>query len=43
VDLEPMPRIRRIEDSLGAIPAFSAAHPDRTSRQNADAPGSNAR
>jgi len=32
VDLEPMPKIRRIEDTLKAIPAFANAHPDRTPR-----------
>ena len=30
VDLEPMPRIRRIAESLERLPAFAAAHPDRT-------------
>lgn len=28
VDLEQMPKIRRISDKLGEIPAFAAAHPD---------------
>lgn len=28
VDLEPMPKIRRISDRLDEIPAFAAAHPD---------------
>lgn len=30
VDLGSMPRIRRIEAALADIPAFAAAHPDRT-------------
>lgn len=30
VDLGPLPRIRRIEAALAALPAFAAAHPDRT-------------
>lgn len=28
VDLEPLPKIRRISDRLDEIPAFAAAHPD---------------
>ena len=32
IDLEPLPRIRRIEAALAEIPAFAAAHPDRTVR-----------
>ena len=28
VDLEPLPKIRRISDKLDEIPAFAAAHPD---------------
>lgn len=30
IDLEPMPRLRRISSALAQIPAFAAAHPDRT-------------
>lgn len=33
VDLGDMPNIRRIEETLSRIPAFEAAHPDRTTRQ----------
>lgn len=32
VDLEPMPKIRRIEAVLANIPAFATAHPERTPR-----------
>lgn len=32
VDLEPLPKIRRIEAGLAEIPAFAAAHPDRAPR-----------
>lgn len=28
IDLDPMPRLRRIGAKLGKIPAFAAAHPD---------------
>jgi maleylpyruvate isomerase len=27
IDLEPWPRIRKVEETCGALPAFSAAHP----------------
>ena len=30
IDLEPMPVLRRIGEKLEAIPAFAAAHPDKT-------------
>ncbi len=30
VDLDPMPKLRRIEAHLASIPAFEAAHPDNT-------------
>lgn len=30
VDLSPLPKIRRVEAALAEIPAFAAAHPDRT-------------
>ena len=30
IDMDPLPRLRRIADALSAIPAFAAAHPDRT-------------
>jgi maleylpyruvate isomerase len=29
VDLAPFPRIRKVEEVCGAIPAFAEAHPDR--------------
>lgn len=32
VDLTPMPKIRRIAENLSEIPAFAAAHPDRSPR-----------
>ena len=32
IDLAPMPRLRRIDAALAEIPAFAAAHPDRTPR-----------
>ena len=30
IDLDPLVKIRRIEDNLNSIPAFAAAHPDNT-------------
>jgi maleylacetoacetate isomerase len=35
IDLDPMPRIRRIDAALGDIPAFAAAHPDRSALKGA--------
>jgi len=32
VDLDPLPKIRRIDAALAALPAFAAAHPDRLAR-----------
>jgi maleylacetoacetate isomerase len=32
VDLDPLPKLRRIEAALCELPAFAAAHPDRTPR-----------
>jgi maleylacetoacetate isomerase len=32
VDLAPLPKIRRIDAALAALPAFAAAHPDRVAR-----------
>ena len=32
VDLDPLPKIRRIDAALAALPAFAAAHPDRVAR-----------
>ena len=29
IDLDPMPKLRRITEHLETIPAFAAAHPDR--------------
>ena len=30
ISMESLPRLRRIADTLSAIPAFASAHPDRT-------------
>jgi maleylacetoacetate isomerase len=32
IDLAPLPRLRRIDAHLAALPAFAAAHPDRAPR-----------
>lgn len=34
VELNDMPKIRRIEGTLARLPAFEAAHPDRTARHS---------